>query len=300
MTNRITHSTSSLIIVTAILLSAAVARAAAVQALASDAGAVTFEWTADLKTSSLRSPGDWTTYLPSVDWQSDGNVLTPYQVVLVACPIGTTPRLTINSTSYSEYAVPLPLNESEPSAKQPRQDQVRVKSVESWRGFQIAHIEMRVAESLPAGASLLSSARVTVEFTGARAADAPTSRETEMLGALCVNGVQASRWWQLKTTSRATLDNALDSWPEFQLYKLGLTETGLYAITTEWMQSQGIPALGVQSSQLKMFGNGGRLLPAGLLSVPDSVLREVAILIEDGGDGRMDQGDRVQIGRAHV
>ncbi len=36
-----------------------------------------------------------------------------------------------------------------------------------------------------------------------------------------------------------------------------------------------------------------RLLAPGLLTIPDSVLRENAILIEDGGDNRMDQGDRV-------
>ncbi|MBL0060349.1 MAG: type IX secretion system sortase PorU [bacterium] len=267
--------------------------ASEVTLVSSDERQAVVGWSAKVAKSAISEADDWSRVFRNSEWRTNGTALIPYQIVLIACPIGTTPRLRILDSQVAVYNVPLPESEEQSSQLNFGTPKIRIASVERWRGFQIAHVEIRIADPSASGASLLNSASFTVDFEGTRLSAANEPREERFLASLAVNGKQAARWWQLPEPSRPALEHALDAWPEFQLYKIGLTETGAYAITTDWMQSQGIPVLGVQSSQLKLFGNGGRLLAPGLLTTPDSVLRENAILIEDGGDGRMDQGDRV-------
>ncbi len=267
--------------------------ASEVRLVSSDERQAVVSWSASLAKNTIADASDWSTAFRNSQWRANGTALVPYQIVPVACPVGTTPQLRVLDSQITSYNVPLPESETQSSQLNLGSPKIRIASVERWRGFQIAHVEIRIADPTAAGTSLLNAASFAIDFDGTPLPPASQPREERFLASFAVNGRQAAHWWQLPEPSRSALDNALDAWPEFQLYKIGLIETGAYSMSTEWMQSQGIPILGVQSAQVKIFGNGGRLLAPGLLTAPDSVLRENAILIEDGGDGRMDQGDRV-------
>jgi hypothetical protein len=293
MTNVFARNISRKLLMLAVLASAGSVLAKGINVLSSDHQQLTLEWTTDLSFAGLQRESDWSSLFPNADWRPESDVLVPVQVALIACPVGTTPVLSVKGTDYVESPVPLPSNEFGQSELGSPRTIARIISIERWRGFQIAKIELRLAESRAAGASILQSMRVDIQFTGTPQADAPYEREARFLPSFCVNGNHATRWWELDRPSRRALDNATAAWPEFQLYKLGVSETGIYAMTADWLQLQGVPILGVQSSQIRMYGNGGRLLATGLLTVPDSLLRENAIRVEDGGDGRMDQGDRI-------
>ncbi|MCB1059627.1 MAG: type IX secretion system sortase PorU [Calditrichaeota bacterium] len=261
--------------------------------VASDSRHLSLEWSTDVTFASMQRESDWSYLLPNADWRPEGDAQIPVQVFLVACPIGSTPELSVKGIDYSELPVPLPVNEFGRTSLGQRRVAARITNVSRWRGFQIATVELRLAESTATGANLAKSIRLEIRFAGSAQPDAPYDREQRFLPGYCINGAQATKWWQLERPGRQALDNVSASWPDIQLYKLGTTEVGLYAMTADWLQLQGVPVLGAQSSQIRMFGNGGRLLPAGLLSVPDSVLREISIIVEDGGDGTIDQGDRV-------
>jgi len=230
---------------------------------------------------------------PSAEWVAEQGRLIPVQTLLVACPLGTTPRVIVHGVTYAESEVLLPDADIRAELGQAPTSTLSLSGTERWRGFQIAQLKLRLAEASSAGTRVVTSAEFEVRFEGRAEASASSERETEALQALTLNGAAAARWWKLPPVDRQTLDNAENFWPDFQLYKLGVSETGLYAVTTDWLQSQGIPAAGAQSAQLRLYGNGGKMLSSGLLTVPDSLLREDAIYVEDGGDGRMDAGDRI-------
>lgn len=259
----------------------------------SDDKHVIINWSAEVNSERVVESEDWFRAYPNADWRVDGNVLVPVQVLLVACPVGSIPVLSVQGEKRATHLASLPVA---PNFEQPASSigaDIRIESIERWRGFQIAHIGIRLADTRNSDVSILQSSQITVEFTGTRQPNAAYPREEEILSSLALNGKQATHWWSLNHNSRQSTGSMLDSWPEFQLYKLGITETGFYSMTADWLQVQGIPVTGVASSQIRLFGNGGRLLPAGLISVPDSVLRENAVLVEDGGDGQFDQGDRI-------
>jgi len=259
--------------------------------LFSDATHTEIVWNASVgKTGVAES---WGKLYPEADWRSGNGQLIPFAVVLVACPIGSKPVLSIGQLNQIPTDLHLPDTPEGVSEGEVFVERARIQRIERWRGFQIAHVELRLADATLSGTQIVTSARLTVTFEGQSLPEATFEREARLLPALAVNGRDATKWWYLPQVRGAALDDAADSWPEFQLYKIGVTETALYSMTAEWLQSQGFPVIGAQSSQIKLYGSGGKLLPAGLLSVPDSVLRENAILIEDGGDGRMDQGDRI-------
>ncbi|MBK6766934.1 MAG: type IX secretion system sortase PorU [bacterium] len=230
---------------------------------------------------------------PSAEWLAEEGRLIPVQTLLVACPVGTAPRVSLIDVTYGDSDLLLPDADIRADRGSTPANTLVLAGRERWRGFQIAQLKLRLAEGTPSGTRVLASAEFEVRFEGRSEVSASTEREVEALRALTLNGSIASRWWALPSGSDTPLDDGAEAWPEFDLYKLGLSETGLYSMTTEWLQSQGIPVVGVPSTQLKIYGNGGKMLSAGLLTVPDSVLRENALLIEDGGDGRMDAGDRV-------
>lgn len=73
-------------------------------------------------------------------------------------------------------------------------------------------------------------------------------------------------------------------------YTFHVTETGIYKVTYENLIAMGM-ATPIYSSSLSVFGNGGGMLPEANSAPRQDDLRELAILISDGGDNIIDAGD---------
>lgn len=74
-------------------------------------------------------------------------------------------------------------------------------------------------------------------------------------------------------------------------YKIGITGGGVYKIDIPLLQSLGINTSGLSARAVRLYGNGGQLLPEdNQRSRPDD-LREVALRVSDGGDGILDGND---------
>ncbi|ASZ10790.1 type IX secretion system sortase PorU [Chitinophaga pendula] len=74
-------------------------------------------------------------------------------------------------------------------------------------------------------------------------------------------------------------------------YKLGITAGGVYKIDISLLQSLGINTNRLSAGTIRLYGNGGQLLPEdNQRSRPDD-LREVALQVSDGGDGILDGND---------
>lgn len=73
-------------------------------------------------------------------------------------------------------------------------------------------------------------------------------------------------------------------------YKLAVSAEGVYKIDVPLLNSLGVTG-NIPSGQIRLFGNGGAMLPEAGNSLPIDDLEENAIMINDGGDGILDGSD---------
>ena len=76
-------------------------------------------------------------------------------------------------------------------------------------------------------------------------------------------------------------------------YKLGVVNQGIHAITWADLRSVGIDPATLEIGKIRLFGNGGGMLPETNSSPRIDDLRELSIVVADGGDGRFDSTDRI-------
>ncbi len=74
-------------------------------------------------------------------------------------------------------------------------------------------------------------------------------------------------------------------------YKLSVWNTGIHKVSYEDLQSMGIETSQVIPANIRLFGNGGGMLPESNSKFRIDDLRENPILVNDGEDGQFDPGD---------
>lgn len=75
-------------------------------------------------------------------------------------------------------------------------------------------------------------------------------------------------------------------------YKMGVTSTGIHRIDADFLTKMGI-RLPFPSASIRIFGNGGGMLPEDNRKPRPDDLIENAILVDDGGDGSFGPGDQI-------
>ena len=76
-------------------------------------------------------------------------------------------------------------------------------------------------------------------------------------------------------------------------YKIGITKTGFHKIDKSFLTGLGINVNGLDPKKIKLFGNGGRMLPEQNSAFRYDDLEENAIQIVGEGDGVFDNGDYI-------
>lgn len=75
-------------------------------------------------------------------------------------------------------------------------------------------------------------------------------------------------------------------------FKISVAEEGVYKIDVPFLNSIGISG-NIPSNQVKLFGNGGGMLPEANSEKPIDDLEENAITVVDGGDGNLNGSDYI-------
>lgn len=91
-----------------------------------------------------------------------------------------------------------------------------------------------------------------------------------------------------KTTSASSSVLASGTW-----YKLAVPATGLYKIDAAFITSMGLNPATVNPNNVRIYGNGGRMLPEANYKPRQDDLTENAVLAYDNGDNVFNSGDYV-------
>jgi len=76
-------------------------------------------------------------------------------------------------------------------------------------------------------------------------------------------------------------------------YKISVRDAGVYRMDIPFLSSLGINAANLSSGSLRLFGNGGGMLPEANNSLKRDDLEENAIMVVDGGDGVLNGTDYI-------
>ncbi|MEQ9442164.1 MAG: type IX secretion system sortase PorU [Cyclobacteriaceae bacterium] len=74
-------------------------------------------------------------------------------------------------------------------------------------------------------------------------------------------------------------------------YKFAVVKEGIYRLTGSELASLGVDLSSVNAETVRLFGQGGGMLPQALSEPRLNDLPEIAMLVEDGGDGILDAQD---------
>jgi hypothetical protein len=75
--------------------------------------------------------------------------------------------------------------------------------------------------------------------------------------------------------------------------KMGIVADGVYQLQASDLNPHGLDLNGRPATQIKMYGSGGKMLSEANRDFKFTDLREIAIMVEDGGDGVFNNNDRI-------
>ena len=127
-----------------------------------------------------------------------------------------------------------------------------------------------------------NQAYVTIAFTPIIRTGGQYSRITSIN--LSIEGKRKALNKDVKShTNRSVLTSG-------QWYKFSLNQTGIYKVTYSDLVAMGM-STPIVSAQLALFGNGGKMLPESNATPRTDDLRELPVMMFDGGDNSFDNGD---------
>lgn len=94
-------------------------------------------------------------------------------------------------------------------------------------------------------------------------------------------------WLKAQRTYKSSSVLATGNW-----YKFSVDREGIYKIDPSFLAALGIQG-SIPSGQIRIFGNGGGMLPESNAGKSIDDLEEIAILVNDGGDGVFDAQDQI-------
>jgi len=171
---------------------------------------------------------------------------------------------------------------------------VRVSPPITVRGRQCVNVVI----SPVVNGMVFGEVEVGLGFVGGTTAASPTASADRyfdrVLKAALINYEQFQTWPAMVERSRSKAASVaahpfstVSTW-----YKIGVNVTGLTSVTGAQLRTAGLNLTNVASGNIHVFNGGGLPLPLdNSLSRPE--FTEIAVMVDDGGDGRFDADDQV-------
>ena len=206
--------------------------------------------------------------------------------VLVGIPPTEAVSLVVTEARAGE---PLPVGADASCGREP----ARLR-VAGWvRGQRVAQLVFGCRQL--ADGSQVPYERVVVDlrFTpppGPAAAVRPDRWSEALLGDLLVNGEQARGWRRPPPRGARKASRGARPQAPVERWRIAVREEGIYRIDYGELQRAGLMQESTPSTQFRLYYGGGQALSRNEPAGPHG-LREVALVVEDGRDGSVDEGD---------
>jgi len=266
--------------------------------ISSDPQGITFEYTPSFGATDTTEEGGLRILLDSGDLvKLPGRPLLPVKYITIAIPPGSKPVVRLikmesgmttpgKLATYPAESTPSFQTLADFEGGQP------IGKVEprAFAGISTVRIPLYPVSSSAMGITFAKTMQIRVDFNAP--ANARTNSRSAILSplqrAVILNADQAANWGRQRTSALQE-----SGWPNGFTYRFDVTEEALYKLTYEALKAGGveIPAGGVLSGQVKLFGNSGMELPNDPDSTATVGLNECAIYMNDSGDGRFGPGD---------
>jgi hypothetical protein len=251
----------------------------------------------------------------AVSW-AEGMPQLPTRVIWLVIPPGSTPILdfAVPYTSASVAGVPAPVPTPVPSSDG-MANSVFIEDPAFYAGstlFPAAWVEMQdpdfyrdrwVVRVLvhpfrfaPSEREILrlDSVDVRLSLRGGTKAESGGTRPAEdrFFQGLISNWGGAAKGWKLPKLPAMDLS---DPWPAGDLYKIEINESGIYKLTYQDLVNAGINLNGLDPATIRLFNNGGEVLPKDLITPRPQGPIENALLFKNnnGGANSFDPGDEL-------
>ena len=119
----------------------------------------------------------------------------------------------------------------------------------------------------------------------------PYNQQTEILISFKINIQPLYDGGESRSASSNYADHSILATGNW--YKIAVAETGIYKITHSELQNMGIDVSAIDPRNIRIFGNGGGMLPESLTEFRHDDLAENSIYVEGEADGKFDQQDYV-------
>ncbi len=171
---------------------------------------------------------------------------------------------------------------------------IEMQGPEAYRDLQVVRLLIFPFRfpSTTGGILSIDSLDVTLRIqggtTGAKSFVRPI--EDQFFQGLISNWQGSTKSWKMP---RLPQSNLTDPWPAGDLYKIEIGNSGIYKLTYNDLVNAGIDLSGLDPRTIRLFNNGGRVLPEDLQILRAQAPMENAILIQGEEDGSFDPGDEI-------
>lgn len=239
----------------------------------------------------------------------------PARVIWLAIPPGATPILSAvlpySVSSMPDVPAPVPTAVPDPgglvsyvyeedaafyAASSPFPSVwVEMEGPETYRNLRVVRVVIYPYRfpSSSSGTLTLDSVDVQIQFQGGSPGAFSYTRpiEDEFFQGFIANWQGPAKSWKLPRIPQTSME---DPWPSGDLYKIEIDQSGTYRLTYNDLVNAGINVNGLDPSTIRIFNNGGEVLPKNLQTERAQAPIENAIMIKDqGAPGSFDQGDEI-------
>ncbi|MCJ7458994.1 MAG: type IX secretion system sortase PorU [candidate division Zixibacteria bacterium] len=289
-----------------------------IQILRSDQNGIVFKYKVPELSTSRISSGDTLFDLLSIDKcplsRDDGYPQVPSRIVVIGIPQNSQVDVRVldeNSLDKGKFNLPFfekKVDEiNQEKARSLRKDlsntdaffpenRVSFDPPTFIRNQRILRLKLFPVQYNPARKAVKYFSEITVEvdFTGGEKTEGTMERDLfeNVYKETILNYEGAKNWRKtrevgLKKVLQVNPFSYSNSW-----YKITLRDNGIYKIDGNFLANAGITLSSIDPQKIRIFSGGGKILPDSNSS-PRPELRELAILVSDGGDNKFDPNDYI-------
>ncbi len=168
-----------------------------------------------------------------------------------------------------------------------------LESVRQMRSMFVGSVRVAPLQYNPVTKVLRKYSRIVVEVVFGQPTGTRVTNSDHLLLKGSVLNYETSRVWAFRDQTISTQVPVPSVLSTGEWFRLGVTEEGMYRLDASYLSSIGINLTSVDPRTIKIYGNGGAVLPENPTAARPVGLVENAILVQGGGDGQFNSGDAV-------